>query len=40
MGYRKIKDDKALAVAISLFAIVLITYLITIIVAYVMTNHR
>ncbi|SNZ16537.1 hypothetical protein SAMN06265353_1635 [Hydrogenobacter hydrogenophilus] len=36
----KIKDDKAIAVAISLFAIVLITYFITIIIAYVIANHR
>ncbi|MEZ0360404.1 MAG: hypothetical protein ABWK04_00705 [Hydrogenobacter sp.] len=40
MKYGKIRDEKALAVAISLFAIVLITYLITIFIAYMMTTQR
>ncbi len=33
------RDEKALAIAVSLFVIVLMTYLMTIAVAYLLTNR-
>lgn len=39
MKRKKLRDDRALALALSLFALVLFTYIITLAVAYIMVRR-